>query len=151
MRTVRKTSIFPAERDVVFRKLQALSTLRYVAAPYAAFTPVDAEQPVVWTVGSTSAYRSRLFGFIPFGTHTIRIERFDRDGIQSREGNEHVPVWNHKITLKDLGNETEYTDEVDMEAGWKTVFVWLWAKAFYARRQRKWIRMLKRPGTRSAI
>jgi len=117
--------------------------LRYIAAPWASFTPVDAEQSGVWTVGSTSAYRFRLFGFIPFGTHTITIERFDRDGIRSREGNAHVPVWNHTITLKDRGDETEYTDEVDMEAGWKTVFVWLWANAFYAHRQRKWIRMLK--------
>lgn len=146
MKTVRRTSIFPAKRDVVFAKLQELSTLQYIAAPYAAFTPVDAAQPAVWTVGSTSAYHFRLFGFIPFGTHTIRIERFDRDGIRSREGNEHVLVWNHKIYLKDHGTDTEYTDEVDIEAGWKTVFIWLWAKAFYAHRQKKWIRMLKEQG-----
>ncbi|MBR1584937.1 MAG: hypothetical protein IJ662_05295 [Clostridia bacterium] len=146
MKTVRKTSIFPVKRDVVFAKLQELSTLQYIAAPYASFTPIDAAQPAVWTVGSTSAYRFRLFGFIPFGTHTIHIERFDRDGIRSREGNEHVPVWNHKIYLKDHGNDTEYTDEVDIEAGWKTVFIWLWAKAFYAHRQKKWIRMLKEQG-----
>lgn len=29
-----------------------------------------------------------------------------------------------------------------IHAGWKTVFVWLWAKMFYAHRQRKWIRLL---------
>ncbi len=143
MKTVRKTSIFPAKRDVVFSKLQELSTLQYIAAPYAAFAPVDANQPAVWTVGSTSAYHFRLLGILPFGTHTIHIERFDCDGIRSRESNEHVPVWNHKIYLKDLGGQTEYTDEVDMEAGWKTVFVWLWAKAFYAHRQKKWFRLLK--------
>ena len=80
---------------------------------------------------------------IPFGTHTIRIERFDEDVVQSRESNEHVQVWNHRITLKDLGGQTKYTDEVEIRAGWKTFFVWLWAKAFYAHRQRKWIRLLK--------
>ena len=143
MKTVRKTSIFPAERDAVFSRLQELSMLQHIAAPYATFTPVDAAQPAVWTVGSTSAYRFRLFGVIPFGIHTIHIERFDCDCIRSREGNAHVPVWNHKIYLRDHGNETEYTDEVDIEAGWKTVFIWLWAKAFYAHRQKKWIRMLK--------
>ena len=36
------------------------------------------------------------------------------------------------------------TDRVEIHAGWKTVFVWLWANAFYAHRQRKWIRLLKR-------
>lgn len=146
MKTVRRTSVFPAKRDAVFAKLQELATLQYIAAPYAAFTPADDAQPVIWTPGCTSAYRFRLFGFIPFGTHTIHIEQFDRGCIKSREGNEHVPVWNHTIYLKDHGDCTEYTDEVDIEAGWKTMFVWIWAEAFYAHRQKKWIRLLKMQG-----
>ena len=74
---------------------------------------------------------------------TIRIIRFSPDGISSREGNEHVPVWNHDISLVRLDeNHTRYTDRVEIHAGWKTVFVWLWAKMFYAHRQRKWIRLL---------
>ena len=139
---VRKTSVFPAKRDEVFARLQRLETLQYIAAPYAAFTPVEGSDDFKWQAGSVSAYRFNLFGFIPFGTHTIRIERFDADVVQSREGNEHVPVWNHRITLKALGADTEYTDEVEIRAGWKTFFVWLWAKAFYTHRQRKWIRLL---------
>ncbi len=140
---VQKSSAFPADREMVFQKLQRLETLQYIASPYATFEPVgDAAQ--VWTVGSVSSYRFRLFGFIPFGTHTIRIIRFDVDGISSREGNEHVPVWNHDITLESLeGHRTRYTDCVEIRAGWKTPFVWLWANAFYAHRQRKWIRLLK--------
>lgn len=141
---VHKTSIFPAEREVVFEKLQRLETLQTVAAPYASFEPVSKNEASVWRVGGVSSYRFKLFGVIPFGTHTIRIERFDIDVIQSREHNEHVPVWDHKITLRDRGAETEYTDEVEIRAGWKTIFIWLWAKAFYAHRQRKWIRLLRR-------
>ena len=146
MKTVRRTSVFPAGREEVFSRLKELSTLQYIAAPYATFTPVDVAQPALWTEGSTSSYRFRLFGLIPFGTHTIHIERFDHDCIRSKEGNEHVPVWNHTIYLKDLGGETEYTDEVDIEAGFKTILIWLWAKAFYAHRQKKWIRMLEAKG-----
>ena len=86
-----------------------------------------------------------LFGFIPFGTHSIRIVRFDKERISSWEGNEHVPVWNHDILLVPIDeSHTEYTDRVEIQAGWKTVFVWLWAKAFYAHRQRKWIRLLRK-------
>lgn len=98
---------------------------------------------MVWKVGSTSTYHFKLLGVIPFGTHTIRIERFNVDGIQSREYNELVPVWNHKIVLRDKGKQTEYTDEVEIRAGWKTPFIWIWANAFYAHRQRRWIRLLK--------
>ena len=142
--TVQRTSVFPAGRETVFRKLQQLETLQYIAWPYAVFEPVgDAAR--TWTVGSTSSYRFRLFGVIPFGTHTIHIVRFDPEGISSREGNEHVPVWNHDILLEPAdADHTKYTDRVEIRAGWKTGFVWLWANAFYAHRQRKWIRLLKR-------
>ena len=140
---VQKTSVFPASRKTVFRKLQQLKTLRYIAKPFAGFEPVG-EEMEVWAVGSTSSYCFKLFGFIPFGTHTIQIIRFDEDGVSSREGNEHVPVWNHDISLVPIDQEhTKYTDRVEIRAGWKTVFIWLWANAFYAHRQRKWIALLK--------
>ena len=140
---VQKTSVFPAPQEVVFQKLQRPETLQTIAKPYAAFEPED-NATAVWTVGGESSYRLRLFGFIPFGIHSIRIVRFDPEGIGSREGNKHVPVWNHDILLVPIDeNHTEYTDRVEIRAGWKTVFVWLWAKAFYAHRQRKWIRMLR--------
>lgn len=141
--TVRRTSVFPAGREAVFEKLRHLETLQFIAAPYAAFEPAG-EAVSVWTAGSRCSFRFRLFCFIPFGVHTIHIVQMDQDGIRSREGNRHVPVWNHWIRLRPLDREhTEYTDEVEIRAGWKTVFVWLWARAFYAHRQRKWIRMLK--------
>lgn len=140
---VKRTAILPASRAAVFQKLQQPETLRYIAKPFATFEPVG--EPVQkWTAGSTSAYRFCLFGVIPFGTHTIHIVRFDQDGVSSREGNEHVPVWNHEIKLIKLdGSRTEYTDRVEIRAGWKTIFIWLWAKAFYAHRQRRWVKLLR--------
>lgn len=141
---VKKTSVFPSSRNEIFNKLQKLKTLQYIASPYASFEPVgNTEQ--IWKEGSTSSYKFRLFGFIPFGTHTIHIIRFDEDQVSSHEGNEHVPVWNHDITMKPLDeSHTEYTDQVEIKAGWKTVFIWLWANAFYAHRQKKWIQLLSK-------
>ncbi len=139
---VQKTSIFPASKEVVFERLQQLETLQYIAKPYASFEAVGNVSPT-WTAGSTSYYRFRLFGLIPFGTHKIHILRFDVNGISSREGNRHVPVWNHKIKLVALDTgHTQYTDRVEIRAGWKTFAIWLWANAFYAHRQRRWIRLL---------
>ncbi len=140
---VRKSAVFPADRDTVFQKLQRLETLQYIAKPYADFEPVG-DTPVVFASGSTCVCSLRLFGCIPFGLHTIRIERFDREGISSREGNRHVPVWNHTIRLEAVDEDhTQYTDIVEIRAGVRTVFIWLWAKAFYAHRQRKWIHLLQ--------
>ncbi len=139
---VKKTSLFPASRETVFRRLQQLETLQEIAKPYATFEPIG-ETVTVWAAGSESAYRFRLFGVIPYGTHTIHVLRFDPDGVSSREGNEHVPVWNHEIRLVEIDEDhTRYTDRVEIHAGWKTFFVWLWACAFYAHRQRRWIRLL---------
>ena len=139
---VQKSSLFPASKETVFRKLQQLETLQLIAKPFATFEPVG-ETVSTWEVGSTSAYRFRLFGLIPYGTHTIHILRFDPDGVSSREKNAHVPVWNHEISLVEKDeSHTLYTDRVEIRAGWKTAFIWLWANAFYAHRQRKWVRLL---------
>ena len=140
---VYKSSVFPAQRETVFEKLQELETLQYIARPYATFEPVG---PVtsVWTAGSESSFRFRLFGIIPYGIHTIRVVRVDPGGISSRERNPHVPVWNHDISLVALDERhTEYTDRVEIHAGWRTYFIWLWANAFYRHRQKKWIKLLK--------
>ena len=67
------------------------------------------------------------------------------EGIYTHEGNEHVSTWNHEIILEELpGNGCRYTDKVDIDAGWKNVFVWLWANCFYAHRQKRWIKLLGR-------
>ena len=125
--------------------LLQLKTLQYIASPYATFTPLNGSDSMLWEVGSTSHFKFRLFGFIPFGTHTINVIRFGlEEGIYTHEGNKHVPTWNHEIILEELpGNRCRYTDKVDIDAGWKTIFIYLWAKCFYAHRQKKWIKLLK--------
>ncbi|MBQ9315495.1 MAG: hypothetical protein IJ203_01590 [Atopobiaceae bacterium] len=144
MMNVTRSSVFPATREEVFARLQRLDTLQRVAWPYATFDPVG-EDAGVWEPGATSSYRFRLLGFIPFGTHVIHVVRFGLDeGIYTHEGNEHVPTWNHEIRLEALpGGRCRYTDCVDIDAGLKTPFIWLWAQAFYAHRQRTWVRLLR--------
>ena len=139
-----KTSIFPASKEIVFGKLQRLELLQHIAKPYATFTPIG-ERISVWESGKSTAYKFKLFGIIPFGLHTINVLSFDlEDGVYTHEGNVHVPVWNHRIVLYGLpDNRCLYTDIVKIDAGWKTLFVYLWAKCFYAHRQRKWIKLLK--------
>ncbi len=144
-----KTSIFPASKEEVFNKLQKLKLLQYIAWPYATFTPVG-EKISEWRAGTSSVYMFKLFGIIPFGTHKINVVSFDKDdGIYTHEGNEYVPTWNHRIVLEEISpDQCLYSDIVEIEAGWKTIFVYLWARCFYAHRQRKWIRFLSK-GTKS--
>ena len=143
--TVYVGTCFPASVDVVWEKLQQVDTLLYVASPYATFTPVGNAAPV-WVEGSVSEFYVKLFGFVPLGVHTIRVMRFDRNSlvIHTNESNRFVPVWRHKIVLqKTTGEEMcNYSDEVELFAGWKTPIVALWCKLFYKHRQRKWLKLL---------
>lgn len=142
---VKKSSVFPAGKKEIFEKLQKLKTLQYVAYPLATFTPVNGGDTSIWRAGTETAYNFKLFGIIPFGVHSIKVLRFSlEEGIYTHERNKHVPVWNHEIIIEKIDdNSTKYTDIVEIKAGWKTPFVYLWAKCFYAHRQRKWLKLLK--------
>ena len=152
-RTVIKTSVLPSGTEEIWEKLQQLSTLRYIAAPLAAFTPTDGDGDLAWRSGETYRFYFKLFGVISLGVHTIRVLTFDKNWLEifTNEGNPFVPVWNHRIKLKAIDErQTRYTDEVEIDAGWKTFFIYLWAKIFYAYRQRRWLKLLRsdaaRPG-----
>lgn len=144
-KTIYKQSIFPCGIDRVYALLQNLSTLQYIAAPYATFEPQSKSDDTQWHPGQTTAFRLRIFAVLPYGIHTIKVVEFSKEGIYTNESNAHVPIWNHRIQLIDnKDGTTTYSDEVEIGAGWKTIFVWMWAKCFYAHRQKKWIRLLER-------
>ncbi len=142
---VKKTSIFPSRRENVFSLLQRFDTLSYVARPYATFKSTNNEDELIWEPGKSFSFHFRMFGIIPLGIHRINVLEFSKDSIYTKEGNPFCPVWNHRIILKELDDDrTEYTDEVEIDGGWKTVGIYLWAKAFYSHRQRKWIKLLRK-------
>lgn len=143
-RVVTVTSVFPAPKDTVFRLLQSFDTLSKIAFPYITFTPVDGRKGFLWKEGETFVFRTRLFGLVPCGTHTIRVVEFGKDTrIYTSESNTYVPTWNHEIVLRELGREKiEYTDSVEIYAGRKTFVVYVWAQLFYRHRQKKWRKML---------
>ena len=141
--TVKKTSVFSAKQSNVFELLQRFDTLAYIAKPYATFKNIDGQTELVWEVGKSFSFDFKMFGFISLGVHIINVKEFNIDNIYTNEGNPFCPIWNHRIILKEIAErKTEYTDEVEIEAGWKTPFIYLWAKAFYSHRQKKWIKLL---------
>ena len=139
MMKIIKTSIFPDTADIIFKKLKKLKTLQYIAFPYASFEPCNGNDKIVWEKGNVYEFRLKLFCIFPLGIHKIKVIEFSQNSIYTNEGNKFVSIWNHRIYLKTLNNRfTEYTDEVEINAGWRTIFVYLWAKLFYTHRQHKW-------------
>lgn len=150
IREVCISSVFQADADEIWDKLQQLSTLQYIAAPFATFAPLE-ESKLVWREGQTSSFKFKLFGLVSFGTHTINVLEFDKPTltVYTNEANKWVPVWNHKIWLERIDDKAvKYTDEVQLDAGWKTIFVYWWSQIFYRHRQKKWRKLLRAYNTK---
>lgn len=49
-----------------------------------------------------------------------------------------ISKWDHLITAQEVNGGTLYRDSVTIKAGILTPFVWLFARLFYAHRQRRW-------------
>jgi hypothetical protein len=83
-----------------------------------------------------------VFEFIPFGgTQYLFIERID-DGqfkIATKEWDKGAKVWNHDVTMLDLGNgKIYYEDSITIYGGVMTGLITSFAKGFYKHRQKRW-------------
>lgn len=147
------SSVFPASAEVVFTKLQDISTLQIIAKPLMRFKAVeDTDASLVPEKDRTYRFYLKIFNVIPFGIHTIHVIEFDPQTkrIYTHESNPSVSIWNHRITLEPLDPySVRYTDEVEIYAGWKTSLIYLWSRLFYSHRQKKWRRLLRRGGFHS--
>lgn len=141
------TSVLDIPASVAWQWVSTPALLTYVAAPLQDFEPIDPQAfPAVWSPGRYLV-RLRMFGVVPIGTQWIVISvpeagparyRLRDDGSGSL-----VSTWDHWITIDPLeGNRCRYTDEVEIQAGWRTPFVWLFARLFYTHRQRRWQRLV---------
>lgn len=136
----------PAEK--AWEELQRPALHREIIRPLFQFVPADGQQfPERWQEGATMHFKGYLFGIILLGTHTIFLERIDpvAKEIQSRESEPLVRRWDHLIRVRPTSDgQTLYSDEIIIEAGWLTAFVWLFAQWFYRHRQRRWRRVARR-------
>lgn len=145
---IRVQSCLPASREAIWAQLTTVGSLRFVCKPWVFFchrgkSPLGND----WKTGDVFPFFLWLYGILPGGRHTIRLEKIDRSNhaIQSRESGAVVSVWDHLITLHEVSaNETLYTDQVDLYAGRFTPVVAWWAIRFYQHRQGRWVALLER-------
>jgi hypothetical protein len=141
-------SVLPCPVEKVWDEVQRSALLFEIIRPLFRFVPADGSPfPERWQEGATMRGKGYLFGVIPLGTHTIYLERIDAAAgeIQSRESEPLVRRWDHLIRVRPTHDgQTVYSDEIIIEAGWTTFFVWLFAHYFYRHRQRRWRRVARR-------
>lgn len=126
---------------------KTLRLLQHVARPLMHITP---EQPPPWPTEwpeGTHWASLRLFGVVPLGRQAIVISYPPFEGGVALRDNGHSALirrWDHRITLEPVGSQTRYTDHLTLDAGWRTLPVWLFAQVFYRHRQRRWRALVRR-------
>jgi hypothetical protein len=147
MRVVQE-SILDCPADTVWAEVHRPALLSEVAAPVLTFVPLDeATLPQVWRPHQTLRLRLYAFSIISLGEHSIFVESLDEDAreIRTREVDTLCRRWDHVIRVEDAGGgRSRYRDELIIEAGRLTFFVWLFASLFFRHRHRRWATVARR-------
>lgn len=136
----------PAPADRVWDLAKLSGTLVYVSRGMLGFAGAE-RLPMEWEKGMEVETRLLFFGVVPGWRHRLTFVEVDdeRRRLATREGGGIVRRWDHVISVAPLdGKRCRYADDVEIEAGLLTPFVWLFANLFYRHRQRRWRSLLER-------
>lgn len=143
--TITLTTHIPAQPEKIWQEVQTSRLLHYVAKGLLRFVPAGGKPfPEIWTEGKYKAWLL-LFGFLPIGWQIVGLEYPPCDN-QRRLLRDNgcgwlIKTWDHMISIEPEGEGTRYTDEVKIDAGLLTMPVTLFARIFYAHRQRRWLKL----------
>jgi hypothetical protein len=116
--------------------------LKFVAKGMIKFKFVDGDFPRQWEVGQTYGFKTLVFGIIPFGgIHYLLVNKIDNSNytLSTKEWDNGAKVWNHDITMRELGDgKIYYEDSITIYGGILTGFITSFAKEFYKHRQKRW-------------
>lgn len=141
--SIQTTLLNSAEK--VWQMLLQRDAFLYITRGMLAFKGAE-EWPEVFQEGQVVEARLLFFGLIPAWKHRLRIIRIDQEKMElaSQEEGGFIRRWNHKKWVeKESEQSCVYTDEIDIDAGLLTFFVWVYAHAFYRYRQRRMRHLVK--------
>jgi hypothetical protein len=130
----------PSSAEKVWRALLQRDTFLHITRGALGYRGAD-QWPEVFAEGTEIETRLLFLHALPGWKHTIRVVQVDHENLllASEERGGFIRRWNHRIWLEPLdGTRCQYTDEIDIEAGWLTPAVWAYAHLFYRYRQRRW-------------
>lgn len=146
--TARISTRLACSEEALWQKIVEPASLQFVASPVLRFVPVqEGGLSGEWQAGVPYPLRLYFLRFIPLGRHTIRLVKIDRESntIVSQENGHLARVWNHTICFREAApGMVSYTDKIEIQAGWLTPAIWLFAHLFYRHRQRRWKVLLRK-------
>lgn len=135
----------PMPIEWVWSKIETPNLLEYVASPILKFEPLEPQQfPSIW---GESIYQVNVFflNIIPLGRQSIVISKDpNKKWLLDNGSGDLAKKWKHLIAIQSIDSiTTRYTDKVEIEAGFLTPVVWLFAVFFYHHRQFRWQKLIK--------
>ena len=118
------------------------ATLVYVARGFLKFSEAR-HFSLEWVQGQKLQTRLWFFHIFPgWWQHCLEAVEVDdtRRVIRSHESG-FCYTWDHTIRIVKTYAGCEYSDEIEIQAGLLTIFVWLYANVFYRYRQARWRRL----------
>lgn len=140
MQIVERSTLLAASADAVWAAVKTPSAFRFVTRRLLVM-PVIRSRSGEWREGETVVGWVFLFGFLPFSRHHLHIARIDDSTrtLSSREFGGLIAMWNHDIEVVPVDSMTcRYRDRIEIEAGFLTPAIAVYARWFYRMRQRRW-------------
>ncbi len=130
----------PCAPSVAIDHVNFPELLVHIAKPLVKFLAIEPPQfPDRWADG-TYWVSMHLFGIIPLGKQAVVISHPPCAVFTLRDNGYSALIqkWDHIITIAPTVGGTVYRDQVTIQAGMFTPFVWMFAQLFYRHRQRRW-------------
>lgn len=140
MQIVERSTLLEASADAIWAAVKTPSAFRFVTRRLLVM-PVIRSRSGEWREGETVVGWVFLFGFLPFSRHHLHIARIDDSTrtLSSREFGGLIAMWNHDIEVVPVDSMTcRYRDRIEIEAGFLTPAIAVYARWFYRMRQRRW-------------
>ncbi len=131
----------PCSLEQAVAEVKQPRLLFHIARPMVYFAPCDGTViPEQWRE-RTYWFQLKLLGILPFGKQAVRISFQERPGCFTVRDNGFsalIRKWDHRITITENNGEVIYRDQLELDAGILTPFVWVFARVFYGHRQSRW-------------
>lgn len=146
-KTISVSSLFHYNTEKFFHQELIKTNTKRIVKPLASITFLKENQDSeFWKEGFNYKLVIKPFGLINiWGVHHIHVVKIDtlKTEIITIEKNALCKVWDHRLTFKKINpDETEYTDEVALYAGWLTPILSHFLIYSYKKRHQNWNKLL---------
>ena len=137
MSKVTLTTELPVSAELAGALARQPAMMTYVLSPVLKVYRLRVPERV--TVGTEGSARFWWFGVAPGWTHHLVVKTLEPTEIYTNEHGGPVHVWNHRLTFEEIdADRCRYTDQIEVEDGWRGAPVRLFIRLMFWHRHRRW-------------